>query len=596
MRNSFLPVIGVMMVAIIAMLAIPRDHEMGQDGPQITAGILRLPKDQRKMVQAAPLQAGNVATVVNSPARVLGLEPDAWRVVTIVAGDNRILTRTVVLGLAEQLTLLGSVAIISEATKPPMPLAPDRVLTITTSDERLPDVAGGPCSGTVHIHQEPVALPDAHPASGLQGSTGVARIDLRIDHTSSGPGGSRPRWAEWFAAVGRSIGDQIIASLAGPTGLPQEWDRARPGAMLSDAGTWTFGNPQALYFILVIPVYLLLRLTMLKRLPVDHRQRAGRWRLLRPIGMSVVLLVLAVASSQPHRRPDIVSSSDPLITWTKHLPIAPSMDVLRWRGCFADDLVRGWVGRIGGTTALDRGGKSIPAETQVLAWLGKYAVDDQHEDVSRWQEDPSPSTGQRIWRHEKDGNEECFLLAKDDHGFDCVLWQEQTRGASVQARWLEAAEDPTYARAARRLLRRHLLCPRIPDDQRAEAAVVLRRNPDAAEVAMLAELPDASEGEKDFARAARYAYGREVEAPTVEDPKWTRLTRGSAVTLDGRPTLLQAGDTYVLVLYRPDGGGEVVVRSSASWVRVPIGMDGTATVSLGDSVLVLAADNVVSWR
>ena len=177
-----------------------------------------------------------------------------------------------------------------------------------------------------------------------------------------------------------------------------------------------------------------------------------------------------------------------------------------------------------------------------------------------------------------------------------MLWQEQTRGASVQSRWLEAAEDPALAVAARRLLRRHVLSPRIPDDQRAEAATVLRQNPDAAEVAMLAELPDASDGEKNFALAARYAYGREASAPTIDDPKWARLTRGSAVTLDGRPTLLQAGDTYILVLYRPDGGGEVVARSAKAHVRVPIGIDGSATVTLADGSLALATGHVVTWR
>ena len=272
------------------------------------------------------------------------------------------------------------------------------------------------------------------------------------------------------------------------------------------------------------------------------------------------------------------------------------MDVLRWRGCFADDLVRGWVGRIGGTVALDRTGNPISADKPVLDLLSKYNADEKHEDKDRWREDPSPSADQRVWRREKDGAEECFLLAKDDRGFDCVLWQEQTRGASVQSRWLEAAEDPALAVAARRLLRRHVLSPRIPDDQRAEAATVLRQNPDAAEVAMLAELPDASDGEKNFALAARYAYGREASAPTIDDPKWARLTRGSAVTLDGRPTLLQAGDTYILVLYRPDGGGEVVARSAKAHVRVPIGIDGSATVTLADGSLALATGHVVTWR
>ena len=456
--------------------------------------------------------------------------------------------------------------------------------------------AGGACSGTITIRQGPVMLPASHPAAGLQGATGVPRSELLIAHRSTSPG-APPRWASWFAAVGRSLGDQAITALAGSAGLPSEWDRARPPPIRPDAGTWTMRNPQALLFLLVVPVFLIIRHLLMRRLPSHHRQRTYRLRWVRPTVISLALVVGALWTAKPVKLTAAEVATDDLTTWTTHLPIAPSMEVLRWRGCFADDLVRGWVGRIDGTMARTRTGAAIPADQPVRDWLGKYDVDQRHTAEDRWREDTAPAPTQRVWRRTKDGAEEFFLLAQDERGFDCVLWQEQSRGASVHARWLEAAGDPALSRAARRMLRRHLLSRRIPDDQRAEAAVRLRDDPDAAEVAMLAELPDASAGERAFAQAARYAYGREPIPPASTQPTWSQLARNASVTLDGRPTLLQAGETFVLVLSRPAGGGEVVARSPAGHARCAIAADGSASLALSDgSTLALAAGNLVTWR
>jgi hypothetical protein len=596
MRNSLFPLVGVVLVAALAVLAIPRGTEVGQDGPQLSPGILRLPKDASKAVASATIAAENAVAVVTPPSRVPGLEPDAWRVVAVVAGDDHAVTRAAVLGLAERLTAAGEVAVIAEASKAPLPLAADRVLTITTDGEQLPEAPGGLCRATVHLRQEPVVLPAVHPAAGLQGATGVPMAEFRIAHASHGTGDAA-HWANWFAAVGRSIGDQAIAALAGPAGLPGEWDRGRPAPIRPEAGSWTIRQPRALLFLLVVPVFLVARLLALRRLRPDHRQRTYRWRWLRPTVISLALVAGAVWTARPARLTPQESAPDVLATWTSHLPIAPSMEVLRWRGCFADDLVRGWVGRIGGTVAIDRGGVEIPADKPVLDWLGKYEEKPGKEDPARWHREPPVDGEPRIWRHEKDHAEELFMLARDARGFDCVLWQEQTQAASVHARWLDAADDPALARPARRLLRRHLLSPRIPDDQRADAAAILRRDPDAAEVAMLAELPDASAGEKAFAQAARYAYGREEAPPAVEEPRWTRLAKGAEVHFDGRPTLVQAGEVYALVLPRPDGGGELVARSPAGEARTALAADGTVSLALpGGGTLAVAAGDLITWR
>lgn len=581
-RNSFLPLLMTAVVAFAAYLLIPAGDGMGADGPELFSGILRLPKDQAKMVPSANLTVDHQVTVTVPATRVPGLEPDAWRVVTIANDDAGPLTRAVTLALAEELTRRGAVAVIDAQGQAPLPMPADRVLRVATLAADPPGERPRALNATVRVRQEPILLPAGHPAAGLQGASGVPTMEFIIAHRSE-PDRSPPRWATWYAGVGRAIAGAALQPLGVADGLPAEWDRPRvvPPAPVESR---RFARPAFLWLLAVVPVFLVLRWLAWRRLPTDHPARARRRSWLRPVLLAVGLAAVAVMSAQPQRRPPPPSPTAPDGPWTRHLPIPPQLEVLRWRGAYEDDLVRGWTGRIVGTTTFDRAGRPIPAIQPVLKLLAKYDVEPGQAAAAasdRWQEASEPGSPVRIFTRHKDGAEELFSIAEDPAGWDCVLWQELSRPASEIDAWTTAATDPDTARAARRKLRRHLLSPRLPADQAAEAVALLRRDPDAAEVAMLAETPFATEGEKRFAQAARWCFGREAEPPHADaTPGWKVLPRGMPVLMSSRPAMVQVEETFVLVLAGAKGAGLVVARSPAGSARQELATDRPFTMAL----------------
>ena len=580
-RNSFLPLIMTALVALAAYLLIPKGDGIGVGGPEVFSGILRLPKKQEKMVPSAPLTVEQTVTVTVPASRVLGIEPDAWRVVTISNEDTLPSTRAVTLALAEELTKRGVVVVVDAMGQSPLPMPGDRVLRIATLAAE--DIGTHPqaFTATIRVRQEPIVLPAGHPAVGLQGAAGVPVIEFTIAHRSI-PEAASPRWSQWYAGVGRAIAGDALTQLGVATDVPAEWDRPRVVVAVRD--TRRFERPAWLWLLAAVPLLLVARRWAWRRLPEDHPTRRRRFAWLRPVLLSGGLIAGAVVFARPLRPAPVASSTTPDSAWSKHLPIPPQLEVLRWRGACEDDLVRGWTGRVVGKTTLDRAGRTIPAITPVLKLLSKYEAKPGKEDAEsdRWQERSDPGSAVRTFTRHKDGAEELFSIAEDASGWDCVLWQELTRPASEIDAWTTAATEPDRARAARRRLRRHLLSPRLPEDQFAEVVAVLRNDPDAAEVAMLAETPVATAGEKRFAHAARWCYGREAEPPAVTDgePPWKVVPLGMPVLISSRPCLLQIGESHVLVLAGAKGAGLVIARSATGSARMELKTDTPFTLAL----------------
>ena len=589
-RNSFLPLIMTALVAFAAYLLIPAGDGMGADGPELFSGILRLPKNQAKMVPSATLAVEQSVHVTVPATRVPGLEPDAWRVVTIANDDGLPLTRAVTLALAEELTKRGAVAVIDAFGQAPLPMPADRVLRVATLSADQPGERPRALNAIIRIRQEPIALPAGHPAVALQGASGVPVFEFTIAHRSE-PDTSPPRWATWYAGVGRAVASAALEPLGVAVDLPSEWDR--PRVVVAAVDQRRYRRPGFLWLLVAVPLMIAARWWAWRRLPVDHPTRARRFAWLRPVLLAGGLIAGALLLADPVRGPAIASPSVSDGAWAKHLPIPPQMEVLRWSGACEDDLVRGWTGRVIGKTTFDRASRPIPAIQPVLKLLAKYDVEPGTESpvTDRWQEQSAPGSAVRTFARHKDGAEELFSIAEDATGWDCVLWQELTRPATEIDQWTTAATEPDTARAARRRLRRHLLSPRLPADQFAEAVAVLRRDPDAAEVAMLAETSVATEGEKRFAHAARWCLGREAEPPSVTDaePPWKVVPLGMPVVMSSRPCLLQVGESYILVLAGAKGAGLVIARSAAGSARkkltteVPFAMTlpggGTLTIT-----------------
>lgn len=588
MRNSLLPLALTALVALVAVLLIPEGKGMGSEGPELSAGILRLPKKAEKMVSAAPLEA-TWEVERGAVARAPGLEPEPWRVVGIAADDREPLTRAVVLGLAEELTVRGGVAVIDVQGQAPAPIPLDRVLRVATVRADPLGAQPGPWGGSVRVRQRAVLLPAGHPAAGLQGAAGVPERELVVEHRG------RPRelaqWPQWWAAVGRGTAGEILRELGVGERLPVEWDRAPVPPRPEPGPLFAFHRPAWLLVALLAPAFLLLHRWIRRRLPADHPAHQRRFAWLRPVLYAVAAVAVAARMSEPRIRSEPVAAPN-AHGWTTHLPFPIQADVLRWQGAFEDDLVRGWTGRIAGTTTLDRKLEEQSALEPVLKVLAKYTVEEGQQDTrDRWVEVSAPGAGVRTFRREKDGVEELMSLAATGDGWDCVLWQERARPASVLDDWTRAAKAGDDA--ARRRLRRHLLSPRLPQDQFTEIVEFLRRDPDAAEVAMLAETPVAWPGERGFARAARWVLGRE-ETPVAEGDQgermWTSLLAGVPNRTDARPLLVQVRETLALLLPTA-GGGVVIARSPAGRAEFALPASGTAVFDLpGGGALAVQRD------
>jgi hypothetical protein len=387
MRNSFVPIAGMLLVTAAAFLLIRPSQPVGFGGPEINAGIYRVPKRGAGIIESLDaLTMTNDVTVESQADQRIGAEPEQWLSVTLVSGDGEPLTRAAVLALAEEFARRDLIALILPQREMALPIAGDRVIRVATSLANIPENAGGECAAELAVEVHAPRFPAGHPASRLQGAFSSRSMQLVIKHHSSGAPDAQ--WSRWYATVGRGIAATAINAI---------------GAREFKA-----------------------------------------------------------------------TDAEPRAQWDDLLPQAPRHAVVRWLAAFEDDLVRGWFGEIRGTTTLDKAG----AEASALAPLEKLLKS------GMWEESSVPGAALRTWSRERDGTMFWFGCQSMPTGWQLTMWQERSEPSRRFDEWFDSAQVGDAA--ARRNLRRHLLCASIPDAQRLEAATLLKQNPSAAESAMIA--------------------------------------------------------------------------------------------------------------
>jgi hypothetical protein len=216
MRNSVLPLFGVMSVLMFALLALRGDSQPGLHGPDIFPGIFRLPKKDKFPIISAPLKND---TKISAEGAIPLPEAETWRVVVISALDRAATTRAVVLSLAEKLARHGSVTIVDPVETDVFPMGCDRIMTVATENEQNPKVLGEEGAATVLVTTRLARLPNGHPADLLQRDPGgPVHMQMTINQRSRADG-VIDGWPQWWAGFGRSIADSILTHIA-PQGLP----------------------------------------------------------------------------------------------------------------------------------------------------------------------------------------------------------------------------------------------------------------------------------------------------------------------------------------------------------------------------------------
>jgi hypothetical protein len=216
MRNSLLPLFGVVAVLIVALYAIRGQSLPGINGPDIFPGIFRLPKKDKFPVVSAPLACENMVVADGDFPKST---PESWRVVVISAHDREPMTRAVVLSLAEKLTRHGSVTIVDPVETEVFPMGCDRIIGVSTQRSTIPTTLGGDGEATLIITTHLARLLSGHPADALQSDPGgPVQQRMTLTHRSHATG-VVDGWPQWWAGSGRQIADTIIEHLS-PSGLP----------------------------------------------------------------------------------------------------------------------------------------------------------------------------------------------------------------------------------------------------------------------------------------------------------------------------------------------------------------------------------------
>ncbi len=216
MKNSLVPLVALALVSIVAWVLVSGGAARGEQGPAVNPGIFAFAKKdwQRTAPTDLPLTVSATGTSGGG---------EDWRVVQLSSDDTDPLTRTLLLGLGEELTRRRLVAVLDPAPlkhdRPePLPLGIDAVLRIRASGS-LPVRPGAVCAFAATIVVEPVRLPDDHPAARwapIQATGGAGTGEFRIAIGTATVGD----WPRWFAGVGRGVAKEICQRLAIPAELP----------------------------------------------------------------------------------------------------------------------------------------------------------------------------------------------------------------------------------------------------------------------------------------------------------------------------------------------------------------------------------------
>ncbi len=219
MRNSLLPLIAAIAIFALGAVLIRPTVSRGQGGPEVNAGILRLPKRDPLRTDSAAL-AGTTAATIKRGARDDGL----WRVVVVAGDDRSPVTGAAMLALGEQLFLAGMIAVMdpllaaSEPT-PPLPLPADRVVRITTREAAIGETAAAPWSATVVFSISEPRLPAGHPGEGLLPPPQLMSTIVEVSHEGHPASAATTDWPTRWAATGRTIVDSMLSTALPPSGL-----------------------------------------------------------------------------------------------------------------------------------------------------------------------------------------------------------------------------------------------------------------------------------------------------------------------------------------------------------------------------------------
>lgn len=245
MRNSLLPLVAAVVLFATGLFLIRPTVDRGQGGPEVNAGILRLPK--RNPLRTESLQlAGSTAATLEAGAR----DDGHWRVVVVSGADREPTTHAAMLALGEALYAADMVAIMDPVANasepsPPLPLPADRWIRIST---RSAGIGASPVddwrAAVVFEIGEP-RLPEGHPAAPLLPPHATPGARIAVEHAGHAAG-STAGWPERWAATGRSIVAAMLGTLLPPAGLhrpaglpPADWGSLLPSPPTTAELRWT---------------------------------------------------------------------------------------------------------------------------------------------------------------------------------------------------------------------------------------------------------------------------------------------------------------------------------------------------------------------
>jgi len=218
-RNSIVPIVAAIVLFTIGAIAIRPNVSRGQGGPEVNAGILRLPKRNPLRTASAEL-AGSTAARLERGARDDGL----WRVVVVAGDDREPTTRSAMLALGEDLFTAGMIAVMdpmsnaSEPT-PPLPIPADRVIRIATRDVAIGATPDAEWKATVSFSISDPRLPIGHPGEALQSAPMSLQTVVVVNHEGRPAAGGHSDWPTRWAATGRSLVRAMLGTALPPSGL-----------------------------------------------------------------------------------------------------------------------------------------------------------------------------------------------------------------------------------------------------------------------------------------------------------------------------------------------------------------------------------------
>jgi hypothetical protein len=492
-RNSWIPLVATVAILALALLVIGNDYEHGRSGPAIYPGIY--PKTERFIPSLSDSVLPIETRLVDAEPLILqreldrraGLEVVAWDEVLIALEDHHPITKSTAKAMAEDLT--GYLASHGGAAATPADLGAPLVIILPPEEFPKLPMAVRRVLRVRTIAPAGPAFADHQRDQPIAIEVEVGLHDVLgqavVERTGLAPVGSiQRRHVAVLAEVGAT---------AAEAGWP-EWHVSVGRAVASTALHGLFrGDPP--------------------EQPWD--QVADR----------------AQAVQQRHH----AGLADGALDWTVTPSDPPHAGVERWYGLFQAPLVRGWGGAIIGTQAPVVKTGRIRDTIELLAEVMSKG---------KWQE-PVRGEEQWLWRGNEEGTFDALVAEPYDWGWHLHAMQRHPLASRIAEGWLRAAE--TGDSAARHQVRRHLLASGLSSDWRAQAASLLRQDPDAAEQALLGQLEDASEAERQAAAAVAWIRGLAgAERPAA----WPEGGLGD--DWSGRPVLIGL-----------EGGAAVVAKNAA---------------------------------